>query len=156
MLHLSAPDGHSVNDHINKEDFTVHYFSVDDAVALLSQYGQDALMAKIDFKAAFRLIPVQAADWVHLGICSNPTSHHLQLLLNRAMAHLLQPPMPLGSGATRVLPCFQVDTGPRHKKNYHTICSSPQPDPELQDHSGLCGSSLIPAPLHGVLEPRFQ
>ncbi|KAL5505879.1 hypothetical protein EMCRGX_G007418 [Ephydatia muelleri] len=69
ILHLSAPDGHSVNDHINKEDFPVHYSSVDDAVALLSQYGQDALMAKIDLKAAFRLIPVQAADWVHLGIC---------------------------------------------------------------------------------------
>eukprot|EP00731_Ephydatia_muelleri_P032887 Em0024g431a len=33
------------------------------------EYGQDALMAKIDLKAAFRLIPVQAADWVHLGIC---------------------------------------------------------------------------------------
>ena len=62
-------DGHSVNDHINKEDFPVHYSSVDDAVALLSQYGQDALMAKIDLKAAFRLIPVQAADWVYLGIC---------------------------------------------------------------------------------------
>ena len=69
ILHLSALDGHSVNDHINKEDFPVHYSSVDDAVALLSQYGQDALMAKIDLKAAFRLIPVQAADWVHLGIC---------------------------------------------------------------------------------------
>ena len=40
--------------------------TMDHAVALLSQYGQDALMAKIDLKAAFRLIPVQAADWVHL------------------------------------------------------------------------------------------
>eukprot|EP00731_Ephydatia_muelleri_P011199 Em0006g93a len=40
--------------------------TMDHAVALLSQYGQDA---KIDLKAAFRLIPVQAADWVHLGIC---------------------------------------------------------------------------------------
>ena len=67
ILHLSAPDGHSVNDHINKEDFPVHYSSVDDAVALLSQYGQDALMAKIDLKAAFRLIPVQAADWGSAG-----------------------------------------------------------------------------------------
>ncbi|KAL5475197.1 hypothetical protein EMCRGX_G027266 [Ephydatia muelleri] len=46
-----------VNDHINKEDFPVQYSSVDDAMALLSQYGQDAFMAKIDLKAAFRLIP---------------------------------------------------------------------------------------------------
>ncbi|KAL5510137.1 hypothetical protein EMCRGX_G005629 [Ephydatia muelleri] len=42
---------------------------MDHTVTLLSQYGQDALMAKIDLKAAFRLIPVQAADWAHLGIC---------------------------------------------------------------------------------------
>ena len=44
ILHLSAPEGHSVNDHINKDEFSIHYSSVDDAVALLSQYGQDALM----------------------------------------------------------------------------------------------------------------
>ncbi|KAL5486695.1 hypothetical protein EMCRGX_G019209 [Ephydatia muelleri] len=69
ILHLSAPEGHSVNDHINKDEFSIHYSSVDDAVALLSQYGQDALMAKVDLKAAFRLIHVRAADWVHLGIC---------------------------------------------------------------------------------------
>ena len=69
ILHLSAPEGHSINDHINKDEFSIHYSSVDDAVALLSQYGQDALMAKVDLKAAFRLIPVRAADWVHLGIC---------------------------------------------------------------------------------------
>lgn len=68
ILHLSAPEGHSVNDHINKDEFSIHYSSVDDAVALLSQYGQDALMAKVDLKAAFRLIPVRAADWIHLGI----------------------------------------------------------------------------------------
>ncbi|KAL5515615.1 hypothetical protein EMCRGX_G000806 [Ephydatia muelleri] len=37
--------------------FPVHYSSVDDVVALLSQYGLDALIAKIDLKAAFRLIP---------------------------------------------------------------------------------------------------
>ncbi|KAL5457463.1 hypothetical protein EMCRGX_G034726 [Ephydatia muelleri] len=55
--------------HINKDEFSIHYSSVDDTVALLSQYGQDALMAKVDLKAAFRLIPVRAADWVHLGIC---------------------------------------------------------------------------------------
>ena len=41
--------------------------TMDHAVALLSQYGQDALMAKIDLKAAFRLIPVQAARTVLCG-----------------------------------------------------------------------------------------
>eukprot|EP00731_Ephydatia_muelleri_P015648 Em0009g72a len=52
----------------------------------------------------------------------NPTSpardlnHHLQLLLNRAMA-------------------------PSTATTYATGISPPQPDPELQDHSGLCGSA---------------
>eukprot|EP00731_Ephydatia_muelleri_P011300 Em0006g194a len=53
----------------NQSDSRLGIYDYDHAVALLSQYGQDALMAKIDLKAAFRLIPVQAADWVHLGIC---------------------------------------------------------------------------------------
>ena len=45
ILHLSAPEGHSINDHINKDEFSIHYSSVDDVVALLSQYSQDSLMA---------------------------------------------------------------------------------------------------------------
>ena len=36
-----------INDHINKEDLSVHYSSINDAVALLSEYGQSAMMAKI-------------------------------------------------------------------------------------------------------------
>eukprot|EP00731_Ephydatia_muelleri_P036603 Em0288g2a len=59
-------DGHSVNDHINKEDFPVHYSSVDDAVALLSHTscrtgctwgsaGEDSFM----WTHAFLLVYVQ-------------------------------------------------------------------------------------------------
>ena len=51
----------------------------------------------------------------------------------------------------QLIQSFQVDTGPWHKRNYHTICSPLQPNPELQDHSGLCGSSLIPAPTRAML-----
>ena len=36
-----------INDHIKKEDLSFHYSSIDDAVALLSEYGQSAMMAKI-------------------------------------------------------------------------------------------------------------
>ena len=54
ILHLSAPAGSSVNDHIPKDPFSLHYSTTDDAVRM----GTGALMAKVDLKSAFRMIPV--------------------------------------------------------------------------------------------------
>ena len=68
IMHLSAPAGRSVNDGIHPEDFSLHYSSVDDAVAILLHLGKGALMAKIDLKSAFRMIPVHRADWDLLGM----------------------------------------------------------------------------------------
>ena len=68
ILHLSAPYGASVNDGISKEEFSLHYSSVDDAVKLLHPYGKGAIMAKVDLKAAFRMVSVRAADWDLLGM----------------------------------------------------------------------------------------
>ena len=68
ILHLSAPYGASVNDGISKEEFSLHYSSVDDAVKLLHPYGKGAIMAKVDLKAAFRMVPVRATDWDLLGM----------------------------------------------------------------------------------------
>ena len=62
IMHLSAPAGRSVNDGIHPEEFSLHYSSVDDAVAILIHLGKGALMAKIDLKSAFRMIPVHYAD----------------------------------------------------------------------------------------------
>ena len=68
IMHLSAPPGNSINDFIAPEQFQMHYSSVDDAIQLLSLHGQGALMAKVDLKAAFRMVPVQRSDWELLGI----------------------------------------------------------------------------------------
>ena len=68
ILHLSARYGASVNDGISKKEFSLHYSSVDDAVKLLHSYGKGAIMAKVDLKAAFRMVPVRAADWDLLGM----------------------------------------------------------------------------------------
>ena len=35
ILHLSAPEGHTINDYITKDEFSLHYSTIDDAVALL-------------------------------------------------------------------------------------------------------------------------
>ena len=57
ILHLSAPAGKCINDFIAKEDFTLQYASIIDAVQSLLTLGPGAQMAKVDLKSAFRMIP---------------------------------------------------------------------------------------------------
>ena len=66
--HLSAPAGQSINDGIAKDNFSLHYSSVDDATRILSRLGKGAFLAKVDLKSAFRMVPVQRDDWELLGI----------------------------------------------------------------------------------------
>ena len=70
IMHLSAPAGNSINDHnvISRDEFSLHYSSVDDAVKLLVSLGRGASMAKVDLKSAFRMVPVRKEDWQFLGI----------------------------------------------------------------------------------------
>ena len=65
---MSFPFGHSVNDDINKEDFTVTYSKVSDAIALIVKVGRGALMGKVDTKSAYHIIPVHPSDRHLLGM----------------------------------------------------------------------------------------
>ena len=62
IIDLSHPEGKSVNDGIQKELCSMAYISVDDAIQQIVTLGQGALLAKIDIKSAFRLLPVHPAD----------------------------------------------------------------------------------------------
>lgn len=68
IMHLSAPTRSSINDGINKEEFTLRYSSIDDAVRLIQLSGPTSKLAKIDIKSAFRTIPVCCEDRELLGI----------------------------------------------------------------------------------------
>ena len=68
ILHLSAPFGSSVNDGIDNDQFPVQYSTVDDAVEMISRYGTGAILAKIDLKSAFRMVPIDPKDWDLLGM----------------------------------------------------------------------------------------
>ena len=68
ILDLSFPVGHNVNDGINKEEFTVTYSRVSDAIALIIKVGRGALMGKVDIKSAYRIIPVHPSDRHLLGM----------------------------------------------------------------------------------------
>ena len=62
ILHLSAPYGASVNDGISRDEFSLNYSSVDDAVRLFLKHGVGSLIAKVNLKSAFRMVPVRAED----------------------------------------------------------------------------------------------
>ena len=66
--HLSAPLGYSVNDGINKEEFSLHYVTIDNAISAVLAHGQGCFISKIDIKSAFCICPVRKADWPLLGI----------------------------------------------------------------------------------------
>ena len=65
---MSALPGLSINDFIDCDSYSLLYCSVDDAYTIINELGTGALLSKIDFKNAFRLIPIQQSDWNLLGI----------------------------------------------------------------------------------------
>ena len=68
IMDLSSPWGSLINDFIDKEDFSLHYATFDQALALVFSFGTWALMAKLDLKHTFCLCPVSPTDWDLLGM----------------------------------------------------------------------------------------
>ena len=62
MLHLSAPEDHSINDYISRDEFSFHYSTIDDATALLGKFQRGALMAKLYLQEAFRMVPIRPSE----------------------------------------------------------------------------------------------
>lgn len=67
ITHLSYPPSRSVNDFINPQFTSVQYSSFDNAVSIVKRLGPNALIAKMDIKSAFRLLPVYPGDFCLLG-----------------------------------------------------------------------------------------
>ena len=59
---LSFPQEHSVNDGIDSSLCSLSYTTVDDIAAVLAQQGKGALLAKVDFESAYRLITAHPHD----------------------------------------------------------------------------------------------
>ena len=66
--HLSAPEGTSVNDGITKEEYSLKYITIDNAISKIMRLGRGTLLAKFDIRRAFRLCPVHPDDWHLLGV----------------------------------------------------------------------------------------
>ena len=65
---LSYPEGQSVNDAIDPELCSMSYITVDQVATTALSLGVGSLIAKIDIKSAYRLIPVHLADRRWLGM----------------------------------------------------------------------------------------
>ena len=68
ILHLSYPPGGSVNDYINKDDYSLQYVTIDCVISHIKQLGQGCYLSKLDVEAAFRIVPVHPDDWHLLGM----------------------------------------------------------------------------------------
>ena len=68
IYHLSYPEGDSINEHITKDLYSLHYVRVGDAIHILQTLGPGSFMAKKDLKSAFRLTPMHPDNWNLLGI----------------------------------------------------------------------------------------
>ena len=66
---LSSPSGSSVNDCIDRGCCSNKYASLDTAAGLVRACGRGVLMAKMDFRHAYRVVPVHPADRPLLGMC---------------------------------------------------------------------------------------
>ena len=66
--HLSYPAGSSVNDGIPAEFSSVHYASINNAIAMIKRTGAGCFLAKTDIKSAFCIIPIHPEDYSLLGM----------------------------------------------------------------------------------------
>ena len=68
IVYLSSPEACSVNDAIEAELCSVLYASVDQAIQLIKVQGKGCLMAKLDLRSAYRMVPIHRDDQWLLGI----------------------------------------------------------------------------------------
>ena len=62
IIDLSHSQAQSINDNTPKTLCSLSYITVDDAINSIVELGPHTLLAKVDIKSAFRLLPVHPAD----------------------------------------------------------------------------------------------
>ena len=87
LIHdLSFPSKGSVNSLINKEDFSLAYASVDDAVRICKSLGPGPVyMAKLDLENAFKHVLVDRRDWHMLGFSWPDSNGRTQYFFSKVL-----------------------------------------------------------------------
>ena len=68
IVDLSSPHGGSVNDGIGPEWCSLEYVSVDSVAVVVARLGRGTILAKVDIRSAYRLVPVHPDDRWLLGM----------------------------------------------------------------------------------------
>ena len=68
IVDLSSPHGLSVNDGVDKDLCSLSYVSIDHVADGILRLGRGSLMAKVDIKQAYRIIPVHLDDRLLLAM----------------------------------------------------------------------------------------
>ena len=66
---LSFPEGSRINDGIDTPAYSLSYVTVQEVAHRAVNMGKGSLLAKIDIKSAYRLVPVSPLDCKWLGMC---------------------------------------------------------------------------------------
>ena len=71
ILDLSSPhdsnENASINSLIDKDSFRLHYTTVDDAIVIIKRLGMHAQLCKVDIESAFKILPINKAQWPYFG-----------------------------------------------------------------------------------------
>ena len=68
ILHLSYPPGQSINNFIPKDEYSLHYITINNTIKAIKRFGKGAFLSKLDIQSAFRIIPVHPSQWHLLGM----------------------------------------------------------------------------------------
>ena len=61
----------SINELIDKGEFSLNYVKVDDAIRIIKKYGKHAQLNKTDIVDAFKLVPILPSLWQYHGVSWN-------------------------------------------------------------------------------------
>ena len=68
IVNLSALLDHSINDFIDVQASSIRYASIDNGVRVITRLGRRTILAKLDLKSAYRMVPVHPDDVHLLGV----------------------------------------------------------------------------------------
>ena len=67
LVDLSSPAGASINNNLCQELTHVAHSSMEDAAMMIHSLGEGTLLAKIDIKDAYHIVPIHPHDLLYLG-----------------------------------------------------------------------------------------
>ena len=160
ILDLSAPRGASINDGIDAADFRLSYTTIDEAVRLIFALGgRGSLLAKVDVRAAFKLIPVRPDQRRLLGFRWNGHFYYQTALSFGSRSS----PRIFNDFADCLEALFQQRAGRTEIRKYlddfWAVCPGDAPADAAQAYAGMiqiCATVGVPLAAEKCTEPSTR